>query len=74
MAYQTKPAFVKKGSVLYGVLQTLAKNKETYKEEFDLTERKDGLYPSARHGFAKVHKNGRTMITAAGKQIVKQAR
>ena len=73
MSYQNKPAFVVNGSLMYEVLNAV-KTEDSYVEDFDITERKDGLYPACRHGFVKIYKNGKTMITGEGKKLIKSAK
>ena len=73
MSYGTKPSFIRKGSILHDVLKTVSKE-ETFADDFNRTERKDGLYPAARHGFVRIFKNGKAVVTKAGKNLCKSAR
>ena len=73
MSYSTKPSFVKKGSTLHKVLLKTDSG-EAYVEDFDTTSRKDGLYPSARHGFVKIAKSGKAQITKMGTKLLKSAK
>jgi len=73
MSYSSKPSFIRKGSILCDVLREVSKG-DSAVEDFDRTQRKDALYPSARHGFVKIFKNGKAQITGLGKKLVKAAK
>ena len=73
MSYSTKPSFIKKGSTLQKVLLKTASG-EAYVDDFDTTSRKDGLYPSARHGFVKIAKSGKAKLTKTGNKLLKTAK
>ena len=73
MAYQSKPKSIRFGSRMHDVLSTIYDAGFVPSFEFDRTERKDALYPAARHGLVKIFKTGNTTLTKCGKRLVESA-
>ena len=73
MAYQSKPKSIRFGSRMFDVLNSILESGLCPISEFDRTERKDALYPAARHGFVKIFKTGNAKITKQGQCLVEAA-
>jgi hypothetical protein len=74
MAYENKPSFIKKGSLMYEAFQTLSKDSFANLSEFDNKMKKDALYPAMKHGFLRIYKNGLVRLNASGKMLFKSAK
>ena len=73
MAYQSKPKSIRFGSRMHDVLTSIYENGYFPIDEFDNTDRKDALYPAARHGLVKIYKTGSAKLTKCGKRLVESA-
>ena len=73
MAYQKKPKYIKEGSTMHVVLDDICSGERTDVEFFDITERKDALYPAMKHGFV-ARKKGEHVLTKSGRKLLDNAR